>query len=152
MAVDLIFMEEYFTLWLTGRPCSGKTTIAEALEKKLREEGLPVGRLDGNHVRLGLCKGLGFSKEGRQENLRRRRTHPRRWSPSDRCRTVNRGTSVTEIPCRKGPPAGRLSLCRPRISVPRHAPRQLSGRLKRPWSGRCRVCFYAGRLCPPRQR
>jgi len=62
---------EYFTLWLTGRPCSGKTTIAEALEKKLRDEGLPVAHLDGDDVRKGLCSDLGFSKEDRNENLRR---------------------------------------------------------------------------------
>lgn len=62
---------EYFTLWLTGRPCSGKTTIAEALEKKLKVEEFPVAHLDGDDVRKGLCSDLGFSKEDRNENLRR---------------------------------------------------------------------------------
>jgi adenylylsulfate kinase len=63
--------DKYFTLWLTGLPCSGKTTIAEELEKKLKKEGFPVAHLDGDDVRRGLNSDLGFSKEDRHENLRR---------------------------------------------------------------------------------
>lgn len=60
-----------YTIWFTGRPCSGKTTIAEKLLTKLKEKGLQVAHLDGDIVRKGLCSDLGFSKEDRKENLRR---------------------------------------------------------------------------------
>lgn len=59
------------TIWLTGLPCSGKTTIATALVKYLRDIGLKSELLDGDEVRKSLCRGLGFSKEDRDENVRR---------------------------------------------------------------------------------
>lgn len=59
------------TLWLTGLPCSGKTTIAKRLEKELENKGYKVAHLDGDDVREGLNKDLGFSREDRKENLRR---------------------------------------------------------------------------------
>jgi len=52
-------------VWLTGLPCSGKTTIAQTLQ------GEDISRLDGDIVRGGLCADLGFSKHDRDENLRR---------------------------------------------------------------------------------
>lgn len=60
-----------FTLWFTGLPCSGKTTIADALANKLKSIGLRVERLDGDIVRKSLTKDLGFSKEDRDENIDR---------------------------------------------------------------------------------
>jgi adenylyl-sulfate kinase len=60
-----------FTLWLTGLPSSGKSTLAELIAKRLRTTGQPVELLDGDEVRLRLSKGLGFSKEDRDENIRR---------------------------------------------------------------------------------
>jgi len=60
-----------FTLWFTGLPCSGKTTLADALAKDLREKGMKVERLDGDIVRKSLTKDLGFSKEDRQMNIER---------------------------------------------------------------------------------
>ncbi len=60
-----------FTLWFTGLPCSGKSTLAEKVQGILLERGLNVELLDGDEVRLNLCKGLGFSKEGRDTNIRR---------------------------------------------------------------------------------
>jgi len=61
------------TIWFTGLPCSGKTTLADALARKMGEtdKDYRVKRLDGDEVRTGLCEGLGFSDEGRWENLRR---------------------------------------------------------------------------------
>lgn len=59
------------TLWLTGLSGAGKTTITQALEKKLREGGYGIEVLDGDVVRTNLTKGLGFSKEDRDENIRR---------------------------------------------------------------------------------
>jgi adenylylsulfate kinase len=59
------------TVWTTGLSGSGKTTIAKALEKKLRERGVSVEILDGDIVRTNLSKGLGFSKEDRDINIRR---------------------------------------------------------------------------------
>jgi adenylylsulfate kinase len=60
------------TLWFTGLSQSGKTTTSALVAEKLRERG--VGRLevlDGDVMRMGLCRGLGFSKEDRDENIRR---------------------------------------------------------------------------------
>jgi adenylylsulfate kinase len=59
------------TVLFTGLPSAGKTTIAHALEKRLIDEGRKVEVLDGDVVRTHLCKGLGFSREDRDENIRR---------------------------------------------------------------------------------
>lgn len=59
------------TLWFTGLSGSGKTTIAVELEKRLKNKGYKVERLDGDEVRNYLCRDLGFSKEDRDENIRR---------------------------------------------------------------------------------
>lgn len=59
------------TIWFTGLPSSGKSTLAEMLEKKLRDLGHYVEILDGDVVRTNLSKGLGFSKEDRDINIRR---------------------------------------------------------------------------------
>ena len=59
------------TVWLTGLPSAGKTTIARAVEKRLLEAGEKVEVLDGDVVRTHLTKGLGFSREDRDENVRR---------------------------------------------------------------------------------
>lgn len=58
-------------LWLTGLSGSGKSTIAEGLEKKLFEEGFFAQVLDGDNIRSGINNNLGFSEEDRQENIRR---------------------------------------------------------------------------------
>jgi adenylylsulfate kinase len=60
-----------FTLWFTGLPCSGKTTVAEIVEKELRNRGLNVESLDGDEVRQNFSKGLGFSKEDRDTHILR---------------------------------------------------------------------------------
>jgi adenylylsulfate kinase len=60
-----------FVLWFTGLSGSGKSTIAGALEQELFSRGVHTYLLDGDNVRHGLCKGLGFTAEDRQENLRR---------------------------------------------------------------------------------
>ncbi|MEL6131217.1 MAG: adenylyl-sulfate kinase [Cyanobacteria bacterium J06636_28] len=59
------------TIWFTGLSGSGKTTISQALEAKLRAAGVKLEVLDGDIVRTNLTKGLGFSKEDRDENVRR---------------------------------------------------------------------------------
>lgn len=59
------------TLWFTGLSGSGKSTIAVALEKALHARGRLAYRLDGDNVRLGINKNLGFSAEDRAENIRR---------------------------------------------------------------------------------
>ncbi len=59
------------TVWLTGLPSAGKTTIAHALEKRLLAEGHRVEVLDGDVLRTHLTRGLGFSREDREENVRR---------------------------------------------------------------------------------
>lgn len=60
-----------FTVWFTGLPSSGKSTLAKMLEKTLKDRGFSVEVLDGDEVRLRLSKGLGFSKEDRDDNIRR---------------------------------------------------------------------------------
>ena len=62
---------EGFTVWLTGMSGAGKTTISSLLEEWLRMHGARVERLDGDEMRKHLCKGLGFSREDRDENIRR---------------------------------------------------------------------------------
>ncbi|BAQ64731.1 adenylyl-sulfate kinase [Geminocystis sp. NIES-3709] len=59
------------TIWFTGLSGAGKTTISQQVEKQLREQGYKVEVLDGDIVRTNLTKGLGFSKEDRDENIRR---------------------------------------------------------------------------------
>eukprot|EP00285_Hemiselmis_virescens_P019741 CAMPEP_0173377624 /NCGR_PEP_ID=MMETSP1356-20130122/874_1 /TAXON_ID=77927 ORGANISM="Hemiselmis virescens, Strain PCC157" /NCGR_SAMPLE_ID=MMETSP1356 /ASSEMBLY_ACC=CAM_ASM_000847 /LENGTH=252 /DNA_ID=CAMNT_0014330435 /DNA_START=147 /DNA_END=905 /DNA_ORIENTATION=- len=59
------------TLWLTGLSGSGKSTVSSVLEKKLIERGVLAYRLDGDNVRMGLNKDMGFSKADREENIRR---------------------------------------------------------------------------------
>ena len=59
------------TVWFTGLSSAGKTTICQALREKLGAEGYNVEWLDGDVVRESLSKGLGFSKEDRNENVRR---------------------------------------------------------------------------------
>ncbi|MEX1253205.1 MAG: adenylyl-sulfate kinase [Dehalococcoidia bacterium] len=63
--------ESGFTIWFTGLSGAGKTTIAEQLDRVLRDRGLKVESLDGDVVRTHLSKGLGFSKEDRDTNIRR---------------------------------------------------------------------------------
>jgi len=58
-------------LWLTGLSGSGKSTIAEALERKLHNNGYFAQVLDGDNIRSGINSNLGFSLEDRQENIRR---------------------------------------------------------------------------------
>ena len=63
--------ERGVVIWFTGLSGSGKTTIAHLVEDKLLEAGVPVEILDGDVVRENLSKGLGFSKEDRDTNIRR---------------------------------------------------------------------------------
>jgi adenylylsulfate kinase len=60
-----------FTLWFTGLSGAGKTTLTDALVPQLRSRGIAVEVLDGDEVRTNLSKGLGFSKEDRDANIRR---------------------------------------------------------------------------------
>jgi len=60
-----------FTLWFTGLSGSGKSTMARMVEEELLERGVKVEVLDGDVVRTNLSKGLGFSKEDRDTNIRR---------------------------------------------------------------------------------
>jgi adenylyl-sulfate kinase len=60
-----------FTLWFTGMSGSGKSTLSHPVESRLRQLGAKVEVLDGDILRTHLSKGLGFSKEDRDENIRR---------------------------------------------------------------------------------
>jgi adenylyl-sulfate kinase len=59
------------TVWFTGLPASGKSTLAAALTVRLVEAGLAAYRLDGDNLRHGLCGDLGFDVASREENVRR---------------------------------------------------------------------------------
>jgi adenylyl-sulfate kinase len=65
------YAREGSVLWLTGLSGAGKSTLATALGKSLKERGERVTVLDGDVLRQGLCKDLGFSQADRTENLRR---------------------------------------------------------------------------------
>lgn len=64
-------MEKGVTVWFTGLPCCGKTTIADKVASILKDQGRKVERLDGDIVRKSLTSDLGFSKEDRDENIKR---------------------------------------------------------------------------------
>ncbi|WP_408955589.1 adenylyl-sulfate kinase [Natroniella sp. ANB-PHB2] len=59
------------TVWFTGLSGAGKTTVAKEVEKRLEEKKIRIQRLDGDIVRESLTKDLGFSKEDRNENIKR---------------------------------------------------------------------------------
>ena len=63
--------QEPLVIWFTGLSASGKSTIAGALEQILTQQGYHTYLLDGDNVRHGLCKDLGFSDADRKENIRR---------------------------------------------------------------------------------
>jgi adenylyl-sulfate kinase len=60
-----------FVVWFTGLPSAGKSTLARRLEGELQRRGWPVEVLDGDEVRRRLTRGLGFSREDRDENVGR---------------------------------------------------------------------------------
>ncbi|MCB9895707.1 MAG: adenylyl-sulfate kinase [Planctomycetes bacterium] len=60
-----------FTLWFTGLSGAGKSTLAEEISRRLNEQGVGHEILDGDVVRTNLSKGLGFSREDRDTNIRR---------------------------------------------------------------------------------
>jgi adenylylsulfate kinase len=64
-------LETGLTVWLTGLPCAGKTTIANGLAARLAQAGYPVEVLDGDCVRKVLSQELGYSREDRDRNVRR---------------------------------------------------------------------------------
>ena len=64
-------MQQGCTVWFTGLPCSGKTTVADLVAEELKRRNLRVERLDGDIVRQSLTRDLGFSKEDRDKNIER---------------------------------------------------------------------------------
>lgn len=58
-------------IWLYGRPCSGKTTLANAIAEKLKEKDIPIVTLDGDELRQGINHDLGYTLSDRHENIRR---------------------------------------------------------------------------------
>lgn len=64
--------KKWFVLWFTGLPCSGKTTLADAVAKELKDMWyVNIQRLDGDEIRTHLCSDLWFSREDRSKNLER---------------------------------------------------------------------------------
>lgn len=63
--------DEPFIVWITGLPAAGKSTLAEGLDARLRAMGLRTAVLDGDALRRGPNRGLGFDRAGRDENVRR---------------------------------------------------------------------------------
>jgi adenylyl-sulfate kinase len=59
------------TVWFTGLPASGKSTVARTLVQRLAQHGVNAYRLDGDNLRHGLCGDLGFDHASREENIRR---------------------------------------------------------------------------------
>jgi len=67
----ILLMTRGFVIWLTGLPCSGKTTIGKNLFDFFKTRGYKVELIDGDIIRQYISKGLGFSREDRFENIRR---------------------------------------------------------------------------------
>lgn len=63
--------QQGFTIWFTGLSGAGKSTLSEAIEQRLKQHGRNVEILDGDIVRTHLSKGLGFSREDRDTNIKR---------------------------------------------------------------------------------
>lgn len=63
--------QKSYVIWLTGLPCSGKTTLSKKIEEYFQENALPIQRLDGDVVRETISKDLSFSKEDRDRNIER---------------------------------------------------------------------------------
>lgn len=68
---ELLMRQRGCVVWFTGLSGSGKSTLAGALERTLVHHGRMAYRLDGDNLRQGLCRDLGFSVEDRRENIRR---------------------------------------------------------------------------------
>ncbi|MBS1636402.1 MAG: adenylyl-sulfate kinase [Bacteroidetes bacterium] len=68
---ELLTGHKGMVIWMTGLPGSGKTTLAYALEKRLYDEDILTRVLDGDTLRKGLNRGLGFTSAERTENIRR---------------------------------------------------------------------------------
>ncbi len=68
---EQLLKQRSIVVWLTGLSGSGKSTIAEALEKELYTRGFMTQLLDGDNIRSGINRNLGFSPADRQENIRR---------------------------------------------------------------------------------
>ncbi len=68
---EAILQQKGCVLWMTGLSGSGKSTIAVGLEQRLHEKGILTRLLDGDNVRTGLNRNLGFTEEDREENIRR---------------------------------------------------------------------------------
>lgn len=68
---QLLLGQKAMVIWFTGLSGSGKTTLANGLEKELHQLGFKTFILDGDNLRSGLCKDLGFTDEDRVENIRR---------------------------------------------------------------------------------
>ena len=73
-------MHKGFVLWFTGLSGAGKSTVSRLLAERLRANGAKVELLDGDEVREHLSKGLGFSKEDRDENIRRIGALAEQWT------------------------------------------------------------------------
>ncbi len=65
-----MWREKGFVLWLTGLPCSGKTTLSNAIKQKLSARGVNVEQLDGDCIRQKYSKCLGYTKKDRMKNVR----------------------------------------------------------------------------------
>ncbi len=66
-----VFHQQPFVIWMTGLSGSGKSTLASALERRLTDKGFKAYLLDGDTLRSGLNKDLGFTDDDRKENIRR---------------------------------------------------------------------------------
>lgn len=68
---EQLLKQKAICIWMTGLSGSGKSTIAQGLEKRLHENGILASILDGDNVRSGINNNLGFSEDDRTENIRR---------------------------------------------------------------------------------
>jgi len=71
MVQEKIMQQKGLVIWITGLPCSGKTSLGKGLEATLTQQGYVSCLLDGDEIRKGINRDLGFSEEDRKENIRR---------------------------------------------------------------------------------
>lgn len=89
-----------YSIWLTGLPSSGKTTLGKLLKDSLKRIGIPVELIDGDEVRKTICSDLGFSDEDRKENIRRAATLAKQLNDSGKhaiCCFVSPTNEIREI-------------------------------------------------------
>jgi adenylyl-sulfate kinase len=129
------FMSDGFIVWFTGLSGAGKSTLAAMLSAELRERGVRVEVLDGDEVRTHLSKGLGFSKEDRDTNIRASASSPSSSPARARARSRPRSAPTARSATSSGPRPPRFVEVYCSCSIPALADRDAKGLYKKALAG-----------------